>query len=207
MRKTLLAMGLLTLSLMATDFTKLTTQELMAMRGTVSAQDRIAFRAEMKSRMALMTAEEKATLRDAKGQATGQQLKDGSGNRKNMPRNELNTTQQLKDGSDFGKGMGRGKGQRKMPPTFADFDADGDGKITQTELETAQANKMTNQTKEGKLLKNAQNAPAFSTLDTNGDGSLDTAEFEAHQATAMKNHKRPMMGGQGMGQRSSQVEQ
>ena len=91
-------------------------------------------------------------------------------------------------------------------PTFADFDADGDGKITQTELETAQANKMTNQTKEGKLLKNAQNAPAFSTLDTNGDGSLDTAEFEAHQATAMKNHKRPMMG-QGMGQRSSQVEQ
>ncbi len=170
-------MGFLAMSLMATDFTQMTTQELTAMRGTVAVEDREAFRAEMQSRIANMTAEERATLK-ATRQATGQQLRDGSG---------------------AGKGLGQGKkgmGKRNMP-TFADFDTDSDGKITQVELEAARTAKMTENAEAGKLLKNAGNAPEFSTLDTNGDGSLDATEFQVHQTTQMENRMN-QMGGQGM---------
>lgn len=84
-----------------------------------------------------------------------------------------------------------------MMSSFSDFDADGNGKITQTEFENAQQARQAKQAESGKMMKNAANAPAFGDIDTNKDGVIDGNEFQVHQQTRMQN--RPGMG-QGMGQ-------
>ena len=156
MKKTVLTLGLLTLSLMATDFSSMTTDELINLRGTVAVEDRTDFRAEMQSRVASMTAEERTSFRASR------------------------------------------QAQRATPPTFSDMDKDNDGKITQTELDTARADRMAERSAEGKLLRNAGNAPTLATIDTNGDGSIDATEFASHQTAQMEN--RSSQQGQGRGQ-------
>ena len=84
MIKMILATTLMSISLFAVDFTQMTTEELNEMRGTVAAEDRDAFRAEMQSRMQAMTTEEREAFiaqRQASGQSMGQgqRLRDGSG--------------------------------------------------------------------------------------------------------------------------------
>ncbi|MCH9741182.1 MAG: DUF1104 domain-containing protein [Epsilonproteobacteria bacterium] len=167
MKKTVLTIGFLTIGLMAADFSQLTTEELIDMRGTVAVEDRADFRAEMQSRVATMTAEEQAAFRDSRQ----------------------------------GVGMGgQGKAGANQP-TFEDFDADGDGKISQTELETARANRMAQNAEDGKALRNAGTAPAFESIDSNGDGSVDATEFQSHQTTQVENRVNGNngQGGQGMG--------
>ncbi len=183
MKKTILTMSLLTLGLMAADFSQLTTEELTAMRGTVAVEDRADFRAEMQSRVALMTAEEQAAFRESR-QAAGQKLRDGSG-------------------AGQSKGEGKGNAGENMP-TFADFDTDGDGAITEAELTAARTDRMTENAEAGKLLKNVANAPEFSTLDTNADGTIDATEFTAHQTeqreTKADNRGQGTQQGMGSGQ-------
>jgi hypothetical protein len=157
MKKTVLTLGFLTLSLMATDFSSMTTDELINLRGTVAVEDQADFRAEMQSRVSSMTAEEQASFRASRQSA-----------------------------------------QRMTPPTFSTIDADGDGKITQTELDTARADRMAQQSADGKLLQNAGDAPSLETIDTNGDGTIDEAEFTANQTTQMDSHS--AQGGRGQGQ-------
>jgi len=164
MKRTVLAIGFLTLGLMATDFSSMTTEELIALRGTVAVEDRADFRAEMQSRMATMTPEEQAAF-TASRQAVG-------------------------------GGMGGGA----TPPSFADIDSDGDGKITQEELESARADRQAANAAAGKLLQNADSAPALADIDTNGDGVIDETEFQANQSAQMATHVGQMGGGQGMGQ-------
>jgi len=159
MKKTLLTIGVLTLGLMATDFSSMTTEELIALRGTVAVEDQADFRAEMQSRLATMTPEERAAF-TASRQATG--------------------------------GMGGGA----TPPTFADIDQDGDGKITQAELDAAQADRQASNAAAGKLLLNSDSAPTLADLDTNGDGVIDETEFQTNQTAQMASHA----GQGGMGQ-------
>lgn len=171
MKRAILTFSLLTAGLMATtDFSQMTTSELIALRGSVAIEDRDAFRTEMQSRTATMTTQERDTLM-ASRQANG--------------------------------GMGR---QSANAPTFASMDTDGDGKITQAELDTARANRLKANADAGKLLQNAENAPALSTIDTNGDGTIDSNEFQAHQTTQMVNRS-ATMGGRGMGQRGQGIGQ
>ncbi len=166
MKRTILAISLLTVGLMATtDFSQMTTSELIALRGTVAVEDRDAFRAEMQSRTATMTTEE---------------------------RNALMASRQAN------KGMGGQGVKGANAPTFASLDTDGDGKITQAELDTARANRQKANADAGKLLLNAGNAPALSTIDTNGDGAIDASEFQAHQTAQMANRSATMGKGQGM---------
>jgi hypothetical protein len=170
MKKTVLAIGFLAITLMATDYSEMTTEELISLRGTVAVEDRADFRAEMQSRVATMTPEEQATFR----------------------------------ASRQGQGM-RGQGQSGAnQPTFAEFDLDGDGKITDTELETARADRMAKNAEDGKLLRNAGDAPEFSTLDTSGDGSIDATEFQAHQIAQIENRLNSMGQGQRMGRGQGQ---
>ncbi len=165
MKRTILAISLLTVGLMATtDFSQMTTSELIALRGTVATEDIDAFRTEMQSRTATMTTEERNALM-ASRQATG--------------------------------GMGGQGVQGANAPTFASLDTDGDGKITQAELDNARASRQQANADAGKLLLNADNAPDLSTIDTNGDGAIDATEFQAHQTTQMANHSATM--GQRMG--------
>ncbi len=161
MKRVLLSMGLLTLGLMATDFSSMTTEELIALRGTVAVEDQADFRAEMQSRVANMTPEERAAF------TASRQAAQGAG------------------------------GGAVTPPTFSDIDKDGDGKITQEELDAMQADRQAANSEAGKLLLNSDSAPTLADLDTNGDGVVDESEFLAHQSEQMATH--PSQGG-GMGQ-------
>ncbi|WP_353662854.1 EF-hand domain-containing protein [Hydrogenimonas sp. SS33] len=85
--------------------------------------------------------------------------------------------------------------QGPQMPTFADFDRDGNGKVTQQEFQQTRQERMTQRAKEGRMMKNAQNAPQFGDIDTNGDGFIDQTEFRNHQ----RSHMRSQRGGQGQG--------
>jgi len=156
MKKTVLTLGLLTLSLMATDFSSMTTDELINLRGTVAVEDRTDFRSEMQSRVASMTTEERTSFRASR------------------------------------------QAQRATPPTFSDMDKDNDGKITQTEIDSARADRMAERSAEGKALRNAGNAPTLVSIDSNGDGTIDATEFSSHQTAQMESHSSHQ--GQGAGQ-------
>ena len=81
---------------------------------------------------------------------------------------------------DGQKGMGRNM------PTFADFDLNGDGAITENEFNKARAERIAKRAKEGRQMKNLANAPSFASIDTNDDGSVSPDEFAAHQAEHAK---------------------
>ncbi len=74
----LLAAGILN----ATDFTQMTTEELVAARGTVAPEDQAAFQEELQSRLSTMTTEEKQALGISPkgyGDMTGSAPQDGTG--------------------------------------------------------------------------------------------------------------------------------
>lgn len=83
-----------------------------------------------------------------------------------------------------------------MMASFNDFDADGNGVITQTEFENAQQARMAKQAESGKMMRNAGNAPTFAEIDTDDNGHIDAVEFRNHQKTRMNTHQKSM--GKGM---------
>lgn len=82
---------------------------------------------------------------------------------------------------DCQKGMGRNM------PSFADFDMNGDGAITETEFYEARAARIAKRAEEGRKMKNLANAPSFDDIDKDDDGSVSPDEFSAHQAEQRKN--------------------
>ena len=84
-----------------------------------------------------------------------------------------------------GQGMGMGRNCMKNQPTFAEYDLNNDGAITQKELEEARKKRMSQKTKEGKILRNTGNAPSFASMDKNSDGILNQEEFRLHQGEYM----------------------
>lgn len=81
---------------------------------------------------------------------------------------------------DGQKGMGRNM------PSFADFDLNDDGAITETEFYEARAARIKEHTQEGRKMKNLANAPSFDDIDADDDGSVSPDEFGAHQAKCRK---------------------
>jgi len=81
MKKAILCAFMAVGILSATDFSALSTQELAAMRGTVLADERDAFRSEFQSRLETLSDEEKAALGVGlnSGSGAGAKLQDGSG--------------------------------------------------------------------------------------------------------------------------------
>ena len=143
------------------DFSQLSTDELMKLRGTVAPSERPAFRAEMQKRMQTMSPEQRQQMMNSrgKGQGMGQ-----------------------------GRGMGQGQGMRQgmqNRPTFSTFDLNNDGKITPNELENVRNARRVEKANQGKMLRNAGTAPTFETIDANGDGTISQEEFSAHQAKRM----------------------
>ena len=74
------------------------------------------------------------------------------------------------------------KGKGMNMPTFADFDLNGDGKMTEDEFNKARSERIAKRAKEGRKMKNLANAPTFGDIDTDDDGSVSPEEFAAHQA-------------------------
>ena len=79
--------------------------------------------------------------------------------------------------------------KRPTPPTFGDFDLDGDGGISSEEYYAARGARMAERAKEGGKLRNAGNMPAFETIDLDGDGSLSPDEFAAHHREHGRHHQ------------------
>ncbi len=67
MKKLILAAGLMTVSLLATDFSQMTIAELNAARSLVSAQDKTAYKAEVQKRVKAMDAAERETYKAGNG--------------------------------------------------------------------------------------------------------------------------------------------
>ena len=149
--KRLIIIGLLASAAWAVDFSHMSTEEMMKMRGSVPVDDRPAFREEMQKRMQSMSMEERQKYMQTKGMGMGKGI------------------------------MAGGKNCMKQMPMFEDYDLNSDGKITQSELEEARTKRMSDKAKEGKMLRNAKKAPAFATMDINHDGTIDKNEFRIHQ--------------------------
>ena len=63
MKKLILAAGLIIVGLFATDFSQMSVAELNAMRGSVSTQDKSAYKAEVQNRLKAMDEAERQTYR------------------------------------------------------------------------------------------------------------------------------------------------
>jgi len=80
-----------------------------------------------------------------------------------------------------GHGGGHGKGMGHNMPVLADIDSDGDGFISEDELNSFRAERMAKMAEEGRQMKHAGGMPSFQDIDTDGDGRISEAEFEAHK--------------------------
>jgi len=200
MKRVLIA-TLLASAVFATDFSQMSTDALVKMRGTVSPSERTAFQTEMQKRMQTMTpAQRQQLMQTAPGQGKGmagqnsQGMKSGQGKGRGMGAGQ---------GQGMGKGMkcgqgkcgggmagknGKGMGMQNRP-AFGTYDANGDGKISPKEFADAQAKHMTQRASEGKMMKNAGNAPKFENVDTNHDGAIDTTEFQHHQQMQQRKNR------------------
>jgi Ca2+-binding EF-hand superfamily protein len=79
---------------------------------------------------------------------------------------------------------------KHSPPAFSEFDADGDGAVSEEEFNAFRSARMAAKAEAGKPMKGAKYAPAFSDLDTDGDGMLSEAELVAGQkAQRQKMHE------------------
>ncbi len=160
----------------AVDYSQISTEELMNMRGTISVNDRSAFRVEMQKRMQTMTPTQRQQFMQSspgKGQGMGK-------------------------GMNFQRGQGMGKNKSKgiqNRPTFMTYDLNNDGRITQKEFYDGQAKRMTQKADEGKMMRNVGNAPTFESIDTNSDGAVAPTEFNTHQTNRMNSN----MHGKGQG--------
>lgn len=79
MKRLLLTISLAGVLSAATDFSGISTEDLIAMRGTIAPEDRAAFQAEMQKRMSSMTQEQRAALGVGNKNARGIRALDGSG--------------------------------------------------------------------------------------------------------------------------------
>jgi len=183
--KKVIILALLASATWAVDFSQMSTEELMSMRGTVSVNERPAFRAEMQKRMQTMTPTQRQQfMQNSPGR--------GQGMSKGMT-------------SQRGQGMGGNKGKGiQNRPTFDTYDLNNDGKITEKEFYDGQAERMTQKADEGKMMRNAGKAPTFESIDANSDGAVSPTEFDTHQMNRMNSNMRGM--GQSKGGKGQAVQ-
>ena len=184
MKKVIILTALLASAALAVDYSQISTEELMSMRGTISVNEQPAFRAEMQKRMQTMTPAQRQELMQRPANAQGM----GKG---------MN--------SQRGQGVGRNKGKGiQNRPTFATYDLNNDGKITEKEFYDGQAKRMTQKADEGKMMRNVGKAPAFTSIDANSDGVVTPVEFDTHQMNRMNSNMRGT--GQGKGGKGQSVQ-
>jgi Ca2+-binding EF-hand superfamily protein len=210
--KRLIMIGLLVSGALAADFSHMSTQEMMNMRGSVPVDDRPAFRQEMQKRMQNMTPEERQKYKcnGIKGQGIGKNCC-MSKQQPTFDQYDLNndgkiTPEELEEAR--AKRMNKKAKEGKMlrnagnAPVFADMDKNKDGSLSQEEFRLHQTEQMKKCNKrncptgncpstgigQGKrMMRNAGNAPAFADIDTNNDGVISKEEFRLHQTQRMRN--------------------
>ncbi|MCW8906648.1 MAG: EF-hand domain-containing protein [Sedimenticola sp.] len=73
-----------------------------------------------------------------------------------------------------GQGGMRGAGRQA---SFADFDGNGDGVVTEDEFNQTRGARQAASAERGSMMRNAASAPSFRSFDRNGDGQLTPDEF------------------------------
>ena len=76
-------------------------------------------------------------------------------------------------------------------PTFADFDGNGDGRITEQEFTDARSQRIAERATEGRAMRGLSQALDFKEIDTNGDAGLSREEFDASQRRHVQNRPIP----------------
>jgi len=205
--KKVIILALLASAAWAADFSQMSTEEMMNMRGSVPVDDRPAFQQEMQKRMQNMSQAERQKYMQTKGMGQGRGMGMGQNGMKNQPtftEYDLNndgkiTQSELEEAR--AKRMSQNAKDGKMmrnaqnAPALTDMDIDKDGTLNQEEFRMHQAEQMKMKNKgnnpgmgQGKgMRKNAGNAPAFSDIDTNNDGTISQEEFSSHQTKRMQN--------------------
>ena len=103
MKKLIIAISMIAVSLMAVDYSQMTMDQLNDLRGTVAVEDREAFRSEMQSRVSLMTPDEQVQFRAERMANKGAGLNNGSGSMNRGSTNQgQGMGQRLRDGSGAG---------------------------------------------------------------------------------------------------------
>ncbi|NIO40696.1 MAG: EF-hand domain-containing protein [Burkholderiales bacterium] len=103
----------------------------------------------------------------------------------------------------FGAAHAQGGGGN-MPPSFEEFDADGNGYVTQQEFTARHEKRMQERAEQQRGSRYAQGAPDFATLDRDGDGRINRNEFQEHQQLRWEQRRQATPGngqGKGMGKR------
>jgi hypothetical protein len=76
-------------------------------------------------------------------------------------------------------------------PVFADFDGNGDGRITEQEFIDARSQRIAERATEGRAMRGLSEVLDFKEIDSNGDGGLSREEFEANQRRHFQNRPMP----------------
>ena len=90
--------------------------------------------------------------------------------------------------------VARADSHAPAPPSFEQFDTDGDGFVSEAEFNQMRAERMAARAAEGRQMRGVASAPPFSDIDSNGDGKLNAEEF-----TAGRDRHMQAMRGQGGG--------
>jgi len=75
--KKILIMALVATAAWSVDYSQMSTEELMQLRGTLSASERPAFKAEMQKRMQSMSAEERQQMMQGRSKGKGKGMGQG----------------------------------------------------------------------------------------------------------------------------------
>ncbi len=134
-------------------------------------------------------AEQAAAMGNAVNRATFSDFDlDGDGQLTAVELEHAQQARQRQAGMRQGSGIGQGRGQRQgigrgmSMPDFSEFDADGDGTLSEAEFYQGRAERMSERAQQGGRMRNAASAPSFEAVDSDGDGLLSPEEFRAAQA-------------------------
>ena len=200
--KSLLMVGLLASAVWAADYSQMSTEEMMKMRGSVPVDDRPAFRAEMQKRMQSMSDEE---WQNYMGQSMMGKRKYCMKKQPTFEEYDLNsdgkiTESELNEARE--KRMAKKKAEGKMlrhaknAPAFAEMDKNKDGALDREEFRLHQEEQMKKWSKKagacgcastGKKQGMGRNAPSFADIDTDKDGVISQEEFRIHQMQRSNN--------------------
>jgi len=70
-------------------------------------------------------------------------------------------------------------------PTFADFDLDDNGEISQVEFNEVRSERISKNAEEGRMMRNMPKAMSFEDIDKDASGGISAQEFADHQEECM----------------------